>query len=342
MLAKPDIPDKTILDCLENDFGWRIAEIAFLPLGADQNTAVYRARPHDGMQYFVKLRLGDFNAASVLVPHYLSRQGIQQIIPPQATRGGQLWAALDTCRVIVYPFVDGQTGYEEGMSAAHWHGLGAAMRRVHALSIPGHLAGAIPRADFAPPWPARMQQLLAPRENAQFSDPTSHALASFLHEQEAELRSLIAMTQQLAAQLQANPPDFVLCHGDLHGWNLLIDKHNQLFIIDWDTLIFAPKERDLMFIGSGVSDSGYSAEEEELLFYGGYGKVPVHHIALAYYRFARVLEDIVLFAEQILTTDSGGSTEDRQQALHYLQSNFLPASTIAQAYRALYRWQPCG
>jgi spectinomycin phosphotransferase len=40
---------------------------------------------------------------------------------------------------------------------------------------------------------------------------------------------------------------------------LIVDKENALYIVDWDTLIFAPVERDLMFIGAGIWDSGLTA-----------------------------------------------------------------------------------
>ena len=103
-------------------------------------------------------------------------------------------------------------------------------------------------------------------------------------------------------------------------------------MVDWDTLIFAPKERDLMFIGGGPGDSGYTPQEEETLFYQGYGPTDIHKIAVAYYRYERIIEDIAIFCEQIFLSDEGG--EDRKQALEYLKSNFLPNGAIAKAYQA--------
>ncbi len=332
MLDQPAIPTDTILDTLRTAFGLQVVDVRFLPLGADTNTAVYRAERVDGAPYFVKLRLDDFHEASLTIPHYLYAQGLHQIIPPLMTQNGQLWAALGDHHLMLYPFVCGRPGYEQGMTAAHWFTWGAAMRHLHTLSIPVELNRTLPRERFTPEWPARMQRLLHQLADTPSDEPLVQALAFFLGTKRTEVKVVSARTQRLAAALQANPPDFVLCHGDIHGWNLLIDDTGQLFIIDWDTLILAPKERDLMFIGGGHGDSGYSATQEEALFYAGYGQTIVNRVALAYYRFARVLEDIVLFAEQILTTDAG---EDRQQALVYLQSNFLPGSTLARAYEAL-------
>jgi len=125
---------------------------------------------------------------------------------------------------------------------------------------------------------------------------------------------------------------FTLCHGDIHGWNLLIDVNGALHIVDWDTLIYAPKERDLMFIGGGLGDSGYMPQEEEAMFYRGYGQSNVNQIAVAYYRYERIIEDIAVYCKQIFLSKEGGN--DREQSLEYLKSNFLPYDTIEIACKS--------
>lgn len=44
MLEKPELEDQNIVDCLRSEYGLGVEAITFLPLGADQNTAVYRGR----------------------------------------------------------------------------------------------------------------------------------------------------------------------------------------------------------------------------------------------------------------------------------------------------------
>ncbi len=48
MLIKPDLKHEEIIACLRNAYGLDIATVSFLPLGADFNTAVYRATATDG------------------------------------------------------------------------------------------------------------------------------------------------------------------------------------------------------------------------------------------------------------------------------------------------------
>ena len=81
-----------------------------------------------------------------------------------------------------------------------------------------------------------------------------------------------------------------------------------------------------MFVGGGLGGNGHTAQEEISLFYQGYGQTHINPIALAYYRFERIIEDIAVFCEQIFLSDKG--KEDREQSLEYLKSNYLPKNTI--------------
>jgi len=81
MLGKPKLKDEKIINSLKNEYGLSVEKITFLPLGADLNTAVYRVVTNDETVYFLKLRRGEFDEATVTVPKYLSDLGIKQIIP---------------------------------------------------------------------------------------------------------------------------------------------------------------------------------------------------------------------------------------------------------------------
>jgi spectinomycin phosphotransferase len=87
-----------------------------------------------------------------------------------------------------------------------------------------------------------------------------------------------------------------------------------------------------MFIGGGQFGAKHTSKEEEAMFYRGYGLAQINPIALAYYRYERIIQDIAVFCEQILLTNEGG--EDREQALQYLTSNFLPSHVLEIAYKS--------
>jgi len=95
MLEKPDLQDQLIISRLQDDYGLQVAQVTFLPLGADVNTAVYRLVTGEGKAYFLKLRKGDFDEITVALPQFLKAQGFQSIIAPLETRAGQRWASLE-------------------------------------------------------------------------------------------------------------------------------------------------------------------------------------------------------------------------------------------------------
>ena len=76
MLTAPNLNEEEIIACLRDAYGLTIEKVVFLPLGADFNTAVYRVTSSSQIDYFLKLRRGEFLEASVSVPKYLADLGI--------------------------------------------------------------------------------------------------------------------------------------------------------------------------------------------------------------------------------------------------------------------------
>jgi spectinomycin phosphotransferase len=155
-----------------------------------------------------------------------------------------------------------------------------------------------------------------------FEESVAVKMALFLKSKRREIHKLIERADSIVISLQKHQLEYVLCHADIHGWNLLIDKKDDaIYVIDWDTIMFGPKERDLMFVGAGIWDSGYPSIDEENLFYKGYGETQINHNAIEYYRCERIIQDIKEYCEQIFLSNEGG--EDREQSLLSLQYMFL-------------------
>ncbi|MHB0857876.1 MAG: phosphotransferase [Anaerolineae bacterium] len=325
MLEPPDIAEERIIACLQAAYGLQIAHLAFLPLGADQNTAAYRATDSDGTPFFVKLRRGAFNNIAVALPKLLHDQGVADVIAPLTTTAGQLSADLNPFRVIVYPFVEGRDGYTVALTPEQWIALGTALRRLHTVVLPPALAASIPRETYPDTWRESLRASLESLDSEAWPDPIAAELAAFLRPRREEVLDLVARAERYARLLAAAPPAYVVCHSDVHPGNLLVDTHGRLYLVDWDEPILAPKERDLMFIGGKIVD------EEERLFYQGYGAVQVNRTALTYYRYERIIQDLAIFSGQLLRSDAGGA--DRRQSLHYLMANWEPNGSIATARR---------
>ncbi len=331
MLEKPNLQDEQIAHCLQDAYGLTISQITFLPLGADANSGVYRVEAGDGLPYFVKLRRGTFDPMSVEIPQFLHEQGLQEIIAPLATLSGSLWTMLEAFNVILYPFVEGQNGWDVPLSEEQWKVFGRTLKRIHTLELPEELKARIPREKYSPYWREEVRQFQAQVENTNFADAAAAGLAQLLKDKQPVIDHLIKRADDLAAVLQQQTNGDVLCHTDIHMGNLLICEDGRLYIVDWDQPLLAPKERDLMFINSGIGNAWLEPEQEEALFYAGYGQTEVNPVALAYYRYERIVQDFAAYSEQLLLTDKGG--EDRPEALRRVASQFLPGAVIDMAYR---------
>lgn len=331
MRENPDLQNAKITDCLHYHYGLQVVEVAFLPVAGDMNTAVYRVVTEDKTPYFLKVRRGVFDETSVTVPRFLRDRGIQHIIVPIATRSRQLWAYLDDFTVILYPFVDGHNGFEVALTERQWVDFGAAFKGIHTAVMPPELSSRVQHESYSPQWREMVKMLQGWARKDAFDDPVAAQLAEFMTVQADEILYLVRRAEQLSSALQAQDTECVLCHSDIHAGNILIDANGSLYIVDWDNPIWAPKERDLMFVGGGIGGIWHSAQEEAL-FYKGYGRTEINPVALAYYRFERIVDDIAAFGEQILLTDAGGS--DRARALQGLRSQFLPIGVVEMAYKA--------
>ena len=332
MLEKPDIEDTTILACLRDDYGLAIDKIEFLPLGADRNTAVYRALTESNISYFVKLRSGDFNEMTVIVPKLLHDQGIQRVIAPLEIPLQDLWANLGDFKLVVFPYIDGRDGYQMNLSDQHWIAFGQSLKAIHTAEIPSTLTNQIQRETYSDEWRVKVKQFQELIEEQSFDDPISSDLAEFLRQKKSVITRLVAGAERLASVLQAQSTDFVLCHADLHAGNILIDANDTLYIVDWDTMILAPKERDLMYAGGGQFVNKRTPEQEESLFYQGYGQTQADPNALAYYRYERIVQDIAVYCEEVLLSE--GDSEDRQAGARQLMSQFQPNQVIDITFKA--------
>src|SRR5690349_19305124 len=240
MLKKPALRDEQIISSLRDEYGLSVEKISFLPLGADPNTSVYHVVTKDGTRYFVKLKMEDFNEASVTVPNFLRASGMKQVIPALTTQTGQLWANLTPFKLILYPFVEGHPAFEGMMSDQQWLEFGAALKRFHTSNIPANITGGIPKDHFSRRWRDGIKTILGSIEKQTFGEPIALDLADFLTSKKGEILEIVRRAEQLAQLLREQRPEFILCHSDIHGWNLFIDHRGALYIVDWDGLIFAP------------------------------------------------------------------------------------------------------
>jgi spectinomycin phosphotransferase len=329
MLEPPNLPNEAIITSLQASYGIPVATLTFLPIGADSAAWVYRVQALDGATYFLKVRTRVDNVLSLVIPRYLHERGVPHLVAPLPAGDQALWVTVDDFALILYPFVEGGAGVDVGLSEQHWVALGAMMKQIHATQLPPDLAGIVRRETYVPWRRELIPDLEAAVAAPPPADPVARELAAFWHSRWDTIRTLVDRADALGRQLEKSPAPLALCHADLHTWNVMIDITQQLWLVDWDEVVLAPIERDLMFVIGGIGPGLVSPHDTEA-FFRGYGATTIDARRLAYYRCAWAVQDIAAYAEQVfLSPDLGEVT--RRDAARVFMLQFEPDNMVELA-----------
>lgn len=311
---------QNIMRCLATYYGIEAISLTFLPIGADQNASVYKAETVDHRAYFVKLKKKYDHDLIIVIPQLLHQAGIHHVILPIKEA-----LSIGDDVLIVYPFIEGQDGFKRELTKAQWLLLGKTFSQIHKVKVPEGLKGLIRHESFSDQWRKGVRSI-----QSHINQAPEVKLVTFMKMNKDLINRLVDRADDLADKAKKQESDFVLCHGDIHGGNVLIDQREKIYIVDWDDPIMAPKERDLMFIGGGVANVWNKPHEEEW-FYEGYGKCNVNGILLSYYRHERILEDIAIYYQAILSDDVE-KAEKEEMYKHFI-SMFEPDGVVDIALR---------
>lgn len=308
MLEKPAIPDEKILACLQANYELVVLNLDFLPLGNDNNGWTYRVKGENGISYFLKLKPAPFYEATCYVPAALKAQGIENIVAPLPTRQNKFWTQLDELVVILYPFIEGDTGWKLSMAERHWQELGAVFKRVHSSVLSPELLLTVRKETFDSVecrWVKRFEAELAGLKG---KNKAEIELISLWRTNRSGIRRVVEQMDKLADFLQENAGKGVICHADLHPGNILLSPPDRLFVIDWDDVMIAPKERDFLFVQ--LPKLGENAEASPFL--RGYGETEIDWIALTYYRCERIIQDVAVYTQDVFFRDDLGEETKAQ------------------------------
>jgi spectinomycin phosphotransferase len=186
--------------------------------------------------------------------------------------------------VIVYPFIEGDTSLT-GMTNEQWTQTGAIFKQIHQVSLAPEGFESLRKETFDPTayiqWARdfEAQHLHSQRGGS----GAEQALRASWSAHQSTIHMIIATLEKSAEVLRSRTIPFVICHADLHPANLLRDLAGHVYVIDWDEMMLAPKERDHIFLREPQTDA----------FWVGYGQKEIDWIALTYYRWERIVQDLI-------------------------------------------------
>jgi spectinomycin phosphotransferase len=265
-------------------------------------------------------------AVGAAVPSYLHGQGVPDVLAPVTTNAGAPYVLVDRFALALYPLLEASPGVQVGLSPGQWRLLGASVRRVHDVPLTPRLTSLVGWEAFRPSRRELIPHLQALVGSAEQRDPVTHELAEAWRAREDIVHTLVEQADELGGQIASERFPLVLCHADLHTWNVLVDADQQLWIVDWDEAILAPKERDLMFVIGGIDRRLVRPNDTEH-FLQGYGEATIDQRLLAYYRIAWAVQDIAAFGEEALMMPGLGEAS-RRDAVAGFASLFEPGGIV--------------
>ena len=94
----------------------------------------------------------------------------------------------------------------------------------------------------------------------------------------------------MAADVQESSGPWLVTHGEPHRANVIRDPQGGVHLVDWDTTLIAPRERDLRM----VLDDELSGWDE---YVGTAGELTLNRQAIELYRRWWDLADIAIFVD---------------------------------------------
>ncbi len=178
----------------------------------------------------------------------LRAAGREFVVAPRLARGAEPAVRLgQRFAVAVYPFTEGRSfGWGQWTAEART----AALRMVAAVhTAPERARQHALTEDFGVPFRDQLEAASAGWEPAE-RGPYTAGVARLLREHAEPILRWLDRYDRLAATGRARPERNVLTHGEPHPGNVMLAGDGWR-LIDWDTVLIAPPERDLWDLDSG-------------------------------------------------------------------------------------------
>jgi len=324
----PEISDADVAALLQRSWGLAATSVEYRPVGFGSH---HWAVVTDGARWFLTIddldtkrrtrdepraAVQDRLRAALAAARDLADTGLTFVVAPLPASDGDVVVPLDDrFTAALYPHVDGAArAWGDALSSSDRlavldlaigvHGATSRHARVEDLAVPklDDLHTAL--ADIGRPW-----------TGGPFAEPARRLLA----EHRTGLRRMLEHHRRLARSVLADRDRFVLTHGEPHPGNTMLTEDG-LVLVDWDTALVAPPERDLWMIAGDdhtVPRAYTSATGRR-----------VDGDAITCYRLGWDIADIAIYVS--LLHDEHTSTDDVTESWRQLQHLLRPTERWPQ------------
>jgi hypothetical protein len=325
MLVPPDgLPEAALVSALQRSWGITVSSMEYRPVGWGSHH--WEVVDTAGSRCFVtvddldKRRVSDGEPpaaafgrlrASLAAARDLRDCGRSFVVAPVPAGDGEPLARVrdhgdqsdrdNRFAVALYPFMEGQS-FEWGEFASPGHRLGVLglVAAVH-TAPPAASRNALPD-DFAVPHRGGLEAARDPARQVPDCGPYARPVSLIVQQNAAPIGRLLARYDDLVRQARAQPARAVLTHGEIHAGNTMLTAGGWV-LIDWDTALVAPPERDLWNLdpGDGTILDAYATAT---------GVVPQRSL-LDLYRLRWDITDIAMDVDRFRQPHTGSAEDAR-------------------------------
>jgi spectinomycin phosphotransferase len=320
----------TIFSRITNYYGIEINSFEELKLGADKDTHTYKIG-NGNTKYFLKIRSGCFNTLSIVIPNFLAEEkNIENIIKPIKTLDGKLYIRYSSFHICLYPFVMGNDCWNYNFSEVQWNIFGNVLYSIHNADFPTNILNKLPKENYGSQSRKYVHNMLTKIEERK--EILIKEYIEFLTKRKDIIYKLIDNAENKSKEVKMLQQNNCVCHGDIHAGNIMVSEDGKLFLVDWDTIIYSPKERDLMFIGGGIGNK-WNTIDEIRNFYKGYKNSMINEEIVSYYRFERIIKDIEEYDYQLIAPSTNRT--DKINIVNILESQFDKDNVVDMAFKTI-------
>lgn len=310
---------KTLISMLLNEY-YNKSLIKFSEIEGGWSAKAFKVETNDGVFF---LKIYDKEKAStkiwtaaidtympIVVWLYNNTELRSNIICPILANNGEYKYEDEAFIYLLFPYIEGYTLGNKPMSSQQIKEIAETLAELHKYGDEIPIATSSIKEDFTVPFCRELKEILSSLGQTQ----TSEAEIILLQFKEMLLIN-IDKVEKLSAKLSKESLSYVLCHTDVHGWNLM--QSDRLILIDWEGMKLAPPEADLFaFIGNLF---WHNCSDEFMKTYQTvHTNFEINLEVLEFYQIRRRIEDICAFTQGLLY-DKNIDDMERKESLYHLQ-----------------------
>jgi spectinomycin phosphotransferase/16S rRNA (guanine(1405)-N(7))-methyltransferase len=330
----PELPDAAVADALLAGWELSVSTLGYLAVGFGSHH--WLATDINGARWFVTI--DDLVAkresidetegvtferlrAALATARALNDSGAAFVVAPiPALDGAIVRRVSGRFAVALYPYIEGTTRRGNYEASSDRLAVCDLIVAIHSTETPSNDTI---HDDFALANRDALEQALGDLSRSWDLGPYSDRARALLSDHANGVERLLAHYDRLADAARARPDHTVVTHGEPHIENVIFTTTGPV-LVDWNTALIAPPERDLWMLESG--DGAISGA------YTDATRIPVLSSMLDLYRLRWDLAEIAVYIAQFRDphTETADTRESWKNLNHYLDPALRWPSLVAR------------